>query len=61
MFAHNQAIAADPYGLWRHDLISLFVLEYPVLMNTRLMGKSILADDRFIDRDRDSSDLRYQA
>ncbi len=48
-------------GLRRHDFVGLLVLEYPVLMNAGLMGKGIVADDRFVDRNRNAGYLRHQA
>ena len=54
VFAHHQSVAGDPDGLGRHDLVSLLVLEHPVLVDPRLMGERVIAHHRFIDWNRNT-------
>ena len=61
VFAHYQAVAGDTNGLGRHDLVSLFVLEHPILVNARLMSERVIAHHRLVDRNRNTRDLRNQS
>ena len=61
MLPHHQPVAGDPDGFRRHDFVGLFVLEDAILVDSRLMGKRVIAHHRLVDRNRNSRDLRNQS
>src|SRR5262249_47489702 len=56
VLAQNQMAARQPDILGPENLVSGMVLEHPVLMDARFMSERILANDRFVTRNRHSGD-----
>src|SRR5690554_7790847 len=47
--------------LGTHDLVGLAVLEHPILVNARFVGKGVGADNGLVRLHRETGDARYQA
>ena len=48
VLAQDELALRHTNGFRPHDLVGLFVLEHPVLVNPRFVGKGIGADNRFV-------------
>ena len=48
VFAQNQLRAGNPHGLRGHYLVGQRVLDYAILVNTRLMRERVTANDGFV-------------
>ena len=58
VLAEHEARAVGADGFGSHDLVGRTMLEHPVLMNARFVGKCIRADDRLVRRYRDTGASR---
>src|SRR5258706_15299464 len=48
VLSQNQFTFGNANGLWIYDLISGFIFQVTILMDTRFMGECVVADDGFI-------------
>ena len=60
VLAHHQAVGAPANVLRQHDFVSLAALEHAVLVDARLVGESVGANDRLVRLHREAGDSRDQ-
>ena len=61
VFAHDDICLGQTYVLWAHDLECLGVFEHTVLVDAALMGKGVLAHNRFVELHGKSAHACYAA
>ena len=61
MFAEDQRVSLDADAFRAHDLIGQGVVQHAVLMDAGLVGESVVADDRFVGRRRESGQVLHDA
>ena len=60
MLAQHQPRLRDADGFGAHDLVRLMMLEHPVLMDARFVGKRVRADDGFVRLDDHAGIVAHQ-
>ncbi len=61
VLAHDHLVGVPAHRLGGHDLVGLAMLEHAVLVDTRLVGEGIGADDGLVRLHRKAGDARDQA
>ena len=60
VFAEDQLISIEADRLGAHNLVGLPMLQHTILVNARLVGESIRADNRLIRRHRHPNETAHQ-
>ena len=58
--ADRQLAAGEPDRLGRHDLVGQRVLDHAVLVDPRLVGERVAADDRLVRLDREAGQVAHE-